>query len=380
MNGLMGQLTQADEEAKRKAAQLQAMLRSGSAPIQEATPDYVAPQKAPAQPSGMGQFFGNLYQNTFGDEEWRLRKAIALNSMRMDPSQVLGASFAARLQDVKDTKAQKKQTNKTVEYLRKIGRPDLADLAASRPDLAADLLKQAYGIGSASAKSYAPQLDPKTGQYYVTTFDPATGQAKRIDVSGAVGETPEQEAQRVMKEKLSIADYEKAATVGQEMFSRAGNLDSMLYRLNEAYQALERGGKSGVFQQYLPAFDESTAALRAAANSLGIDIINSATFGALSEKELQLALQTGLPMSLGEDQLKDYIKRKVAAQAKLRDELLKQARTLTSGNMPYSKFVEQYQPKGGTEVFMESGGAIKPAYISDEVWQAMSQEDRDLFK
>lgn len=379
MNGLMGQLTQADEEAKRRAAQLQAMMRQGSAPIQEATPVFEAPAQQPQQ-SGIGQFLGNLYQNTLGDEEWRLRKAIALNSMRMDPSQALGASFAARLQDVKSAKQQKSQVNKTVEYLRKIGRPDLADLAASRPDLATDLLKQAYGIGSASAKSYAPQLDPKTGQYYVTTFDPATNQAKRIDVSGAVGETPEQEAMRTMEEKLTLSDYEKAVTAGQEMFSRATTLDTMLSRLGDAYQALERGGKSGIFQQYIPAFDESTAALQTAATSLGIDIINSATFGALSESELKLALKTGLPMSLGEEALKTYIKRKVAAQAKLRDELLKQARALTSGTMRYSEFTQKYQPKGGTEVFMGSGGANKPDYISDEVWQAMSQEDKDLFR
>lgn len=188
-------------------------------------------------------------------------------------------------------------------------------------------------------------MDPTTGQYYVTSFDPSTGEAKRINVPNAVGETPEQEAQRTMQEKLILSDYEKAVTAGQDMFSRATSLDSMLYRLSEAYQALERGGKSGVFQQYIPAFSESTAALQNAATSLGIDIINSATFGALSEKELKLALQTGLPMSLGETELKDYIKRKVAAQAKLRDELLRQARTLTSGTMRYSEFTKSMSLK-----------------------------------
>jgi hypothetical protein len=270
--------------------------------------------------------------------------------------------------------------NKTIEYLKKIGRPDLASIAQAQPELAMDLLKQAYGMGSASQKSYAPQQDPKTGQWYLPVFNPSEGSAGRIDIAGAVGETPEQEAQRAMKEKLTLSDYEKAVTAGQEMFSRATTLDTMLSRLGDAYQALERGGKSGIFQQYIPAFDESTAALQTAATSLGIDIINSATFGALSESELKLALKTGLPMSLGEEALKTYIKRKVAAQAKMRDELLKQARALTSGTMRYSEFTQKYQPKGGTEVFMGSGGANKPDYISDEVWQAMSQEDKDLFR
>lgn len=374
----MALLSYLDERRQQEAIQPYGRPMTGRAPTREAQPVYVAPEQQGflnKLGSGLSNLGGGV-KDYLSDPANRARLAMAFNTMRLNPDPNIASMAQSTIERGRERSAQ----NKTIEYLKKIGRPDLASIAQAQPELAMDLLKQAYGMGSASQKSYAPQLDPKTGQYYVTTFDPATGQAKRIDVSGAVGETPEQEAQRTMQEKLTLSDYEKAATIGQEMFARAGNLDSMLYRLNEAYQALERGGKSGVFQQYLPAFDESTAALRAAANSLGIDIINSATFGALSEKELQLALQTGLPMSLGETELKAYIKRKVAAQAKLRDELLKQARTLTSGSMPYSKFVEQYQPKGGTEVFMESGGANKPAYISDEVWQAMSQEDKDLFR
>jgi hypothetical protein len=274
----------------------------------------------------------------------------------------------------------KKEANRTVELLRKMGRPDLASAVEQQPELAKEALKQVYGMGGASAKSYAPQLDPATGQYYITEYDPQTGEAKRVNVGGAIGETPQAVAQREQKMKLEENDYMKAQQVGQETFARAGTIDGMIGRLNQAYDALLRGGKSGPFQQFLPAFDEATASLRQAANQLGIDIINSATFGALSESELKLALQTGLPTQLGEEELKKHIQRKVAAQVKLRDELVKQARMLASGQMRYSEFINQYQPKGGTEVFLGGGGIQRPPSITEEEWNAMTQEQRNLFK
>lgn len=372
---LLQQFGPKDEEALKR-------MRSNSAPISRPEPVFVNPQQAAipaqaAQPqSGFRGFLGKVASG-LQDKEKLTQLGLVLSSMNPN-SRGLTDVLSYNLESMKS----KKESNKTVELLRNMGREDLASVVESNPSLAVDALKQVYGLGpaGASAKSYAPQLDPKTGQYYVTTFDPATNQAKRIDVSGAVGETPQQVSQRELEESVRLADIQKAQTVGQEAFARAGNVDTMLYRLGEAYNALERGGKSGIFQQYLPAFDEATAALRTTANQLGIDIINSATFGALSASELRLALDTGLPMSLGEDELRQYIKRKIAAQAKLRDELLTTARRLSSGNVPYSEFVNQYTPKGGTEVFMQSGGAKKPDYLSDEVWQAMSQEDKDLFK
>lgn len=372
---LLQQFGPKDEEALKR-------MRSNSAPISRPEPVFVNPQQAAipaqaAQPQSGFRGFLNKVASGLQDKEKLTQLGLVLSSMNPN-SRGLTDVLSYNLESMKS----KKESNKTVELLRNMGREDLASVVESNPSLAVDALKQVYGLGpaGASAKSYAPQLDPKTGQYYVTAFDPATNQAKRINVAGAVGETPQQVSQRELEESVRLADIQKAQTVGQEAFARAGNVDTMLYRLGEAYNALERGGKSGIFQQYLPAFDEATAALRTTANQLGIDIINSATFGALSASELRLALDTGLPMSLGEDELRQYIKRKIAAQAKLRDELLTTARRLSSGNVPYSEFVNQYTPKGGTEVFMQSGGAKKPDYLSDEVWQAMSQEDKDLFK
>jgi hypothetical protein len=339
------------------------------------------PQQAPQQ-QGLLSRLGSGISNYLSDPENRARLAAGFNTMRLNPDPNIAAMAQSRIESSQAKKLESKQVNKTVELLRKMGRGDLAAAVESNPSLAIDALKQVYGLGpaGASAKSYAPQLDPATGQYYVTTFDPETGKASRVDVGGAVGETPETIAQREQRLALEENDFMKAQEVGQATFSQAGNIDGMINRLTQAYTALEQGGKSGVFQRYLPAFDEATASLRQAANQLGIDIINSATFGALSEKELGLALETGLPMSLDEEELKSYIRNKVAAQVKLRDELIKKARALAGGQMKYSDFINQYSPKGGTEVFFGSGSTSKPSNVPQEVWDNMTPDEKSAFK
>lgn len=363
---LLNQFGQQDEEILKRM--------KGNAPISQGNIVYDNPSVKPIPNAPQQGFLGRIGSG-LQDPETLMKLGMLFSSMG-SRSQALVPALQANLESMQS----KKEANRTVELLRKMGRPDLASAVEQQPELAKEALKQVYGMGGSSSKSYAPQLDPATGQYYITEYDPQTREARRVNVGGAVGETPQAVAQREQKMKLEENDYMKAQQVGQETFARAGTIDGMIGRLNQAYDALLRGGKSGPFQQYLPAFDEATASLRQAANQLGIDIINSATFGALSEAELKLALQTGLPTQLDEEQLKKHIQRKVAAQVKLRDELVKQARMLASGQMRYSEFINQYQPKGGTEVFLGGGGIQRPPSITEEEWNAMTQEQRNLFK
>lgn len=363
---LLNQFGQQDEEILKRM--------KGNAPISQGNIVYDNPSVKPIPNAPQQGFLGRIGSG-LQDPETLMKLGMLFSSMG-SRSQALVPALQANLESMQS----KKEANRTVELLRKMGRPDLASAVEQQPELAKEALKQVYGMGGSSSKSYAPQLDPATGQYYITEYDPQTREARRVNVGGAVGETPQAVAQREQKMKLEENDYMKAQQVGQETFARAGTIDGMIGRLNQAYDALLRGGKSGPFQQYLPAFDEATASLRQAANQLGIDIINSATFGALSEAELKLALQTGLPTQLDEEPLKKHIQRKVAAQVKLRDELVKQARMLASGQMRYSEFINQYQPKGGTEVFLGGGGIQRPPSITEEEWNAMTQEQRNLFK
>jgi hypothetical protein len=56
---------------------------------------------------------GRLWDSTLGDEEWRLRKAMILNSMRLNPDAALTQAFASRIKDLRETR----RGNKTADVL-----------------------------------------------------------------------------------------------------------------------------------------------------------------------------------------------------------------------------------------------------------------------
>ena len=66
----------------------------------------------------------SLYDSTFGDREWRLRKALAINSMRLNPDDSLAAGMREELKDIRA----KKGSSITANRLRQMGRPNLAAL------------------------------------------------------------------------------------------------------------------------------------------------------------------------------------------------------------------------------------------------------------
>ena len=65
--------------------------------------------------------------------------------------------------------------------------------------------------------------------------------------------------------------------------------------------------------------------------NLGLDVISSVTFGALSQSELDLALATGLPTKLSGDALIEWVKNKKRSQQKLAKYLKEQSRFLLNG-------------------------------------------------
>ena len=87
----------------------------------------------------------DMWGSTFGDESWRLRKALALNSMRLNPDQGLAKSMETRLEGLRKNK----QANKTAQALRAMGREDLAKMVESGQIDAKTAITIAYKKGSA---------------------------------------------------------------------------------------------------------------------------------------------------------------------------------------------------------------------------------------
>jgi len=285
------------------------------------------------------------------DPAARARLAAAMNTMRFEPDPNLATALRTRATGIEERRTQAREANRTVDYLRKMGRPDLAGVVEANPALAGEALKAIMGVSTDkfATKGFEPKVDPATGQIYGVQYDPNTGKYIRVDVPGATGETPTQKQARESAAALELQDFESAQEAGVRAFTQAQQADRTIGTMYTAINAIDTGGRSGALDQFLPAFDAATATLRNAATTMGIDIINSATFGALSESELRLALSSGIPLGLEGNELKNFLYKKIEAQTLLRNELLRTAQMLSGGQMKYSDFIKQYKVGGGTK-------------------------------
>ena len=138
------------------------------------------------------------------------------------------------------------------------------------------------------------------------------------------GLNPQQLAElnaKIAEDALSRKENEKiASTTLKEIFGLEKQDALFDQALNTLINNPEVESGLGLLGQLLPdaVVDESAVALRSIGRELGIAVINSATFGALSEKELQLALSVNLPTGLNRMELIEFIKAKQKAQRKYR--------------------------------------------------------------
>jgi len=137
----------------------------------------------------------------------------------------------------------------------------------------------------------------------------------------------------VQRERAGGRELAKiSAQEGKLALQGARSAQGNISNLKEARRLVsEEGASTGVFQRFLPTFRDSTIALRETQRRLGLDVIGSVTFGALSEGELQLALDTALPTDLSGPALIDYLDRKIDAQEKVAREQQKLAQYLLRG-------------------------------------------------
>ena len=156
-----------------------------------------------------------------------------------------------------------------------------------------------------------------------------TGQARADAIRNA-----EELGIRIQTER---AGGRQAATVAVNTslsaFDQVGKSRANIANLEEEKRlVLEEGANTGFIADNFPSWKDSTIALDTVKNELGFDVVGSVTFGALSQGELTLALNTALPTKLDEAGLVDWIDRKISAQGKLQDYLYAQAIYLADGD------------------------------------------------
>lgn len=161
----------------------------------------------------------------------------------------------------------------------------------------------------------------------------------------------------------------KAGEIGQtevqKAFENVGKIRGNIANIDSAIAALDAGATTGVIASKFPNWKASTIELQNIQRRLGLDIIGSVTFGALSEGELSLALETALPLTMNEPQLKDWLIRKKTAQNKLADYITEQARFLSKPGRTLGDWLTEVEkrspPPGMTAPGTGAAGAAAAA-------------------
>ena len=193
---------------------------------------------------------------------------------------------------------------------------------------------------TAKETNFAPtvsalQTDPNTGQQYTVITDRNNNQSVRKNVDGAIAQSLEQEQDAAFRGK-SLDDSRQ---LSKEMFGELRGVKSQIGTINEAIKAIDKGASSGAFDKFFPSFRESTIALENAAQRMGLDVIAATTFGALSEGELKLAMDTAVPKNLKPKELKKWLSDRRTAKIKLANELSKMAIELGKGKTTVAEYL-----------------------------------------
>lgn len=256
---------------------------------------------------------------------------------------------------------QEVQSLQTIRKLADIDADSVVEALAMQGGMAFgdEFLKQIPGLAAPAEKKVQSTLRiPDTGTF-VTVFTDGTSQA--VDDAGNVltGEaraeairSAQERGIQVQRERAGGRELAKiSAQEGKLALQGARSAEGKIANLKEARRLVaEEGASTGVLQKYLPTFRDSTIALQEVQRRLGLDVIGSVTFGALSESELQLALETALPTGLSGPALIEYLDRKIVAQEKVAREQQKLAEYLLRGGDLGTYLAESGAPSpaGGT--------------------------------
>ncbi len=119
------------------------------------------------------------------------------------------------------------------------------------------------------------------------------------------------------KTEAAVVASKEGAKASSDAFDRLQQVKSSISNIDEGIKLIDEGAETGVVRSRLPSVRAASVKLDNLQKRLGIDVIGSVTFGALSEAELKLALDTALPMKLEGAELRKWLVEKKVAQEKL---------------------------------------------------------------
>ena len=211
-------------------------------------------------------------------------------------------------------------------------------------------------------KTSAPkvmQTGDMAGHEYVVMTDPnKTGEDRvTIEYTGAILPTMDEEIKQKATADAYVADQGLARQMGYDAFNEAQSIEGQVDMLGIALEQVvavdddgneylrDDGADTGPIDKYLFSSNAATSTFRTIANKLGISVINMATFGALSEREMQMAMRTNLDENLQGQDLVDFIRESIAAKKKMATALYERSIALNKGSGSYQEWQDETASK-----------------------------------
>ena len=352
---------QAAQMQQQQAAQFQQAFKAFATNPNKSARDYA--QLIAMAPREMVSSITSVY-NAMTEEQQGIEKRQAaelISAFKMDPQRGLeildtrieAAKNAGNMQEVQALQAYRKAAEIDPEAV--------VEAVALQAGMAFgdDFLKQIPGLSEKRVQS-SNILDDGTTVVVYTDGTTDVRNAQGVALEGEARAEAIREAQErgieIQQARAGGRELAKiSAQEGKKALDGARSAQGNIANLKEARRLVaEEGASTGVLQKYLPTFRDSTIALREVQRRLGLDVIGSVTFGALSEGELRLALETALPTDLSGPALIEYLDRKIAAQQKVAQEQQKLAEYLLRGGDLGTYLAESAAPS-------PSGGATRTA-------------------
>ena len=245
-------------------------------------------------------------------------------------------------------------------------------------------LESAAGVGQAlygnadqlALKSYEPRVDEK-GDLYIPVFDP-NSQTVTKKYLGVKGETPQQKTEREVSAQGREVALKAAVDQGKAAFESLPKIRGNIGNLSEAIRAIDKGADTGYVESFFPSITAASIELDNVRSQLGLDVVGNTTFGALSESELEMALETALPTNLQEGELRKWLIKKRKAQQKVAKELQRVASLLAGGQMTISEYIDREQKAGRMRPIKERqtpSKQVPPAASGDDPYAGVSDAE-----
>jgi|GEM_PF-6389247 len=155
------------------------------------------------------------------------------------------------------------------------------------------------------------------GVEHVLDLDTGIAEPVRVGGQGITSETVADSESKIAGAKTKAVETQKDV---QEFISQAAPkiaaIESNISTYDDVITAIDEGARTGNILSRLPSINEQSKDLDNLRIRLGLDVVSMATFGALSESEMRIALDSALPTTKEPQALREWVVNKQQSQRK----------------------------------------------------------------